>query len=807
MTIDFLSPLALRWLVVFVAVGVVVCLLARRLVGPPAAIARRGGLVALRVLIVGGVLALLVNPVRVEESAGTIERPEVYYLLDTSQSMATRDKASRWEEAVQTIGAAAAAQNRGTAAARISLFRFGERLAAIESEGAAADELGPLLASVKPDDADSRVVPALRQLSSRFGRSPPAAVVLFSDGRFRDADGIEAVAQHFARQKVPLHVVPVGQMARGGDIAVVAAVAPPRVRKFSTAEVQVFLRSFGYDGRRSEVRLESLGPDDEPTAVLSRLPVTLRGGVQSVSLSFRSELEGGRMRISVAPEPDEVSGANNALPVEVGVDRTKIRVLYVEGSPEAMRPVRRGDRFEYRGPHSDVQDALTADPDIECVTVVARGLQRYRINAQQGLDTTRGFPDSVAELAAFDAILLSNVPREAFTDQELEWVEQWVSRRGGGLCMIGGENAFAAGGWGGSLLEQALPVSLRTGGATWLPTPITVEPKIGDVPHPLWHLMADDRQNRAIVSAFPDFIGLNTALQTKPHLTTVLATAKTDDGTERPLLVAGQYGKGRTLAMAAATTAPWANEFLVNWGSTDQPAFSKFWRNAVYWLTENSSIGRRRLVLSADKRFYRPGETIALQAVAYDEGAARTTDYRIVAMIEPQSSLLDLDSPDSPVLWPGQLPRTSGEEGPCVAWGEEFELPRRPEQADYRLEMDVARMLASGKESQSLRVEVTAYEEDTQVDSTSVDLQILHDPFEQQNPFPDHPLLARLAAESGGQVLTTPDELADVLGDLDVKIGPPTLRKEPLWSRWPVLGMLLGLLTTEWLWRRSLGLA
>jgi hypothetical protein len=29
----------------------------------------------------------------------------------------------------------------------------------------------------------------------------------------------------------------------------------------------------------------------------------------------------------------------------------------------------------------------------------------------------------------------------------------------------------------------------------------------------------------------------------------------------------------------------------------------------------------------------------------------------------------------------------------------------------------------------------------------------------------------------------------------------------PLWSRWWLLGLLLGLLTAEWIWRRTLGLA
>jgi hypothetical protein len=46
-----------------------------------------------------------------------------------------------------------------------------------------------------------------------------------------------------------------------------------------------------------------------------------------------------------------------------------------------------------------------------------------------------------------------------------------------------------------------------------------------------------------------------------------------------------------------------------------------------------------------------------------------------------------------------------------------------------------------------------------------------------------------------------------VLSDAPVDVGVPIVRRSPAWSNWWVLGLLLGLLTVEWCWRRSLGLA
>lgn len=264
------------------------------------------------------------------------------------------------------------------------------------------------------------------------------------------------------------------------------------------------------------------------------------------------------------------------------------------------------------------------------------------------------------------------------------------------------------------------------------------------------------------------------------------------------------------MAMAMPITSPWANDFLTKWGSGDSKYYGKFWRNAIYWLTESSSIGRRRLVVTADKKFYRPGETITLSAAAFDEAANQTGSYKITSMIEPQMSLNDLESNYSPVRWPDGKPRESGESGPFIAWGEEFDLPRTDATGGkpaFSLELPIADALTVGSATQSLRVELTAMEEFTQVDSTSLDIQILHDPFEQQNPFPNHDLLASIAKHSGGQVINHSTQLAEVLRDVPMKVGTPIIKKTPLWSTWLLWTWMLGLLSVEWIWRRVVGLA
>ena len=109
--------------------------------------------------------------------------------------------------------------------------------------------------------------------------------------------------------------------------------------------------------------------------------------------------------------------------------------------------------------------------------------------------------------------------------------------------------------------------------------------------------------------------------------------------------------------------------------------------------------------------------------------------------------------------------------------------------------------------NQSLRIELTAMEDQTQVDSTSVPVSVLHDPFEQQNPSPDHELLETLAEKSGGQVLRNDDDLAAMMKDLPVVRGPSEMRRTPIWSNGWILIGVLGLISTEWCYRRWVGLA
>ena len=783
--------LSLGWIVLpWLAIAVIALAWTRYRSGTALARSRHWSLRLIRGFVLAAFVVIGLDPVRVAITPGSAQRPEVHVLLDSSQSMLLGTPETRWQKGT---GLLRAALERQQGHADVHVHRFGQRLLSVDLESFLKGEvLSP------PDDADTQLNAGLQQLSRRLGRTTPAGVVVISDGQVRHPEKVDEMANFWRRLQIPVHVVPLGGAVEGGDAAIIAAVAPAKARKHAAIEVDVVLRSFGFAGQHTELQVQALDETDKVRRTLTALPVILQDGMQSLTVAFHADPELKRMRLHLQPLPRDLSPANNDFPLEIEIDRTKIRVLFLEGSLEPGI-LRQADVAPFR-------DALLADPDIQCTALAVSpgGGERQQLPAGETIRPPSAYLGSAAQLLAYDAIVLSNVPRSALSDEVLGWVEEWIGKRGGGLLMAGGPWSFG-GGWTGTAVERMLPVEFL-GSADWNPAPAIIEPSSADL-HPVWRLFEDERTTRTALRAIPQSSGRNTWVRVKPQSGMLLGVEKAQTTTgSPPLLAVGAYGRGRTAALATSISASLSPRFTRQWGDQDNQYFARFARNMIYWLTESSAIGRRRLVANTDKRFYRPGETVLVSANTYDESAGRTERYRVVALLEPKQ-LKGAELPPCPVKWPAGRPRTQGESGALAEWGEEMELHLDPRTKNYSLALPLVEALTAGSASQAFKLELTAYEGQTQIDSGSLDVQILSDPYEQQNPLPNPEFLAALARGTGGRVIAEPKALADILTELPSAERQPTVRYTPLWSRGWVLGGLLGLLACEWFLRRWLGLA
>ncbi len=806
--------------VIAVAVACVLIWLVLRAGWGRSLVPRRWGWLALRAISLGCIVLILLGPTFVNQQAGRVTRPKMVMLVDGSQSMSLGGETTRWQDGLSFLSRA----NRQAGidvAGDCQWFRFGHRLQPLAKVGVAIDDATLTKVSADPSGADDDVIPppdasdsrladAIRQLIPQVSGGQAAGVVLVSDGRVRGTETVEQLAQSLADAKVPLHVLPVGQSSGIGDVAIVSLVVPDRVRKFTENEMQVFLRSFGYTGQRTTVRIVSRDRPATDEATIASVPITLADGPQSVSLPFRVGQKAEDLMVIVDPVESELTERNNQVASRVEIDRTKIRVLYVdEGttrSPSFFSSVLGfGGGSDADDLTVTVQSVLHADEDIECIAMAAPGGAPPRaINTANGSDTTMSFPSSRAELFAYDCIVLSGVGPNVLDEQQCEWISQWIQGRGGGL-IVAGSGSMKPADWSDNPLLAMLPLDLENveNGFARSSDVDVLMPQ-----HPIWQLQLEQRLNDQLLAKLPKLTISADGFRAKPS-GEVLAIRDED---QAPVLVAHRVGRGRVIAATADIGGRALQGLADTWGEQPDRIAGKFWRNLIYWATEGASTGRRRLIADSDKRFYRPGDSLHVSAAAYDENAAATQQYRVWAMFEPAS--LDDMSLYSPVLWPDNAPRTSGEVGPRLAWGEELPLTRRADGSGYQ--MDLMLSETGGGGDSGMRIEMTAYEgrdsgdlfdHGTQVDSTSLAVQMLSDPFEQQNPMPNHDLLLRLASVSGGSVLQSPADLVSLLRDRVETTGPPSRRSSPAWSTWWMWCLLIISLATEWAWRRLAGYA
>lgn len=200
-------------------------------------------------------------------------------------------------------------------------------------------------------------------------------------------------------------------------------------------------------------------------------------------------------------------------------------------------------------------------------------------------EAVSGLPSTMEGLSAYEAILLSDIGANSILlhpdvwlhgktyPNRLKLLRDWTAG-GGGLAMIGGYFSFQGidgrARWARTPVEEVLPVDC-------LPYDDRLEvPEgfraavIGSADHPILKGLGTD---------WPVLLGANEVkLKSRPGVE-VLATLPPDQG-GHPLLVAGTYGKGRTIAWTSDIGPHWLPQTFVEW-----PGYALLWSNILSWLT------------------------------------------------------------------------------------------------------------------------------------------------------------------------------------------------------------------------------
>jgi uncharacterized membrane protein len=621
-------------------------------------------------------LFLLAAPVlRLQRS-----RNEVFtvVLVDTSRSMAIADVTTPDAPAPLTRMAAArhlllgeGVKEEGllkalSRSAKVLVYAFDEEFRRISAA-----------AQLQPDGRFTNIFRGIRDVEAELRGMPLAAVVLVTDGS-RNTGGSTADAAALLKARgVPLFVLGLGNPNPPRDHEVVRVVAPKRVRRNSEVEIQVTVRHTGYP-EPFELSV-SRGKDILASRQIKPAPDT---DLEQVKLTFTPDHEGAATyRVAVPPAKDEKNTDNNAHDFTVEIRDDRLPVLYIEGSP----------RLEYRF----MKRALFRDSDFRVIGLLRLGDNRYYVQGANEDEAflEKGFPTTIEQLNAFQAIILGDIEAGYFTPPQMAMLEEFVRQRGGGLMMLGGVNSFGLGKYTGTPVAKMLPVQMTGSDGAYSDAEYKARIAAGIGVHPVMRLSLDPAANRALWQQAPPLIGITPVAGVKAGAVTLL----TRESDNKPVLAVQNYGAGRVAAFTSGGSWYWR---------VSEPSsvefHERFWKQLVRWLAVGA---KERLTVETDADVYAPGKPVYIRATALAKDLQPVNDANVIATVtdalgNTEEVPLDWILAEEGVFQARYVPQDEGDYRAAVrveGWG------LKPVETDFRVSEPTVEAADAGLKENSLR--------------------------------------------------------------------------------------------------------
>lgn len=236
-----------------------------------------------------------------------------------------------------------------------------------------------------------------------------------------------------------------------------------------------------------------------------------------------------------------------------------------------------GESWTVHSIHQKGFDSFTTTEYAEGGNWLKQALDRggWDITYQPAHVAARDFPNSVSDLAAFDCVILSDIgantlllhpdtfSKSKVLPNRLAALRDYVAQ-GGGLVMVGGYLTFQGiegkAQYAGTPVEEILPVTM-----------LRYDDRV-ECPHGVTPIVAADHPITAGLGPdWPQLLGYNRVVAKAGA--EVLAKVSDD-----PLLVAGKFGKGRSIAFTSDCGPHWAPPPFVDWSGYD-----RLWIQMVNW--------------------------------------------------------------------------------------------------------------------------------------------------------------------------------------------------------------------------------
>ncbi len=390
---------------------------------------------AFATILRSAVCALIVFALAGLQWIWTSDRTTVIFLLDQSDSIPAIKRQMMLEYAIANVK-----QHRNkTREDQAGLIIFG-REAAIEFPP--LDENLPGISQPESFFGDSdatNLESALKLAQATFPENTARRIVVLTDGN--ETLGTAApTAKSLADSGIGIDVVPI-RLDSQAEVLVEKIDIPGNVRQGQPVEARVVIDRFSERNETVRGRLrvtQSVGRDQQ---VLADQPVELDRDVNVVSLPHVIDKPAGYSYEAVFIPDNKSSDA-------ISQNNAATAFTYVQG----------------RGRVLVIEDAANVGEYDNFVEALRRS------NIEVDVRDTANLFTNLIELQAYDALVLAGTPRssgdladtvQSFSDAQIDMIVQSVQQFGIGLLMLGGPEAFGAGGWANTKLEEAMPVDFQ----------------------------------------------------------------------------------------------------------------------------------------------------------------------------------------------------------------------------------------------------------------------------------------------------------------------------------------------------------
>ncbi|HEX2688724.1 MAG TPA: glutamine amidotransferase [Kofleriaceae bacterium] len=555
---------------------------------------RRATMIGLRAGAAVTALVVFLEPA-VELRQVAREPNRIAILIDDSKSMGLSEEPhgpSRIERVRRMLAASGESLASWERDHKIDYYTFAETVSSTTQKGLAADTAQGKATLIRK---------ALEYVRGRYEGHDLAGIVLVSDGAatgsFEEDPGDGAERDFLRSLDTRVHTV---WAARPGlrDVAVAKVMADEFAFVRTVVRIDAVIRTTGMPARQVPVTLST---DGQP---LRQKYVELPAGDHDVTVTFEvTPPRVGRYvyEVSVPVAPNEAVTTNNARSFVVRVIRDKIRVLQVAGQPS----------WDVRA----LRQMLKSNPNVDLISFFILRTQDDISLVPTDEMSLIPFPTRELfeqQLPSFDLILLQDFEYLPYgIGDYLENIRSYVEG-GGGLAMLGGAASFSSGGYYGTPVAAALPVELYgpfDAGPLLDTQKFSPQLTPAGLLHPVTSLRYSSDDNARIWKQLPQLEGVNLIAGAKPDAT-VLAVhprQKTKAGKPMPVIVAGEYGKGRSLAVTTDTLWRWGFVAAARPGD-DGRQYTKLWENAMRWLIQDPDL--RNLHVDSDAVEYAPGQPV-----------------------------------------------------------------------------------------------------------------------------------------------------------------------------------------------------